>query len=226
MRAESYHFEIKDQITMFISAFNQVVISRYNKSRSVVDKIQVRYLYSPKQRILHDLVNKSQHITLPAVGVSIANIARDETRVFNKLFGTYNQIGVDNKKISAKANFLPAPVPINIGINMSIITKFQTDMDQIISNFVPYNNPYVVISWKVPTSMISEVQEIRSEVLWSGDISLTYPHDIQANQPARVTADTSFTIKGWLFPDKTQSDGDNILYIDSNFTPVTGFDYI
>jgi hypothetical protein len=55
---------------------------------------------------------------------------------------------------------------------------------------------------------------------------MTYPTDLDPNQPARVSADTTFTIKGWLFPDKTQSDGQNILYVDTKFTPVTGFDYI
>ena len=52
------------------------------------------------------------------------------------------------------------------------MTKFQTDMDQILSNFIPYNNPYIILSWKVPTDLspsgFAIPQEIRSEVLWSG----------------------------------------------------------
>ena len=28
---------------------------------------------------------------------------------------------------------------------------------------------------------------------------MNYPDDLSANQPYRVTADTNFTIKGWLF---------------------------
>ena len=67
---------------------------------------------------------------------------------------------------------------------------------------------------------------MRSEVLWSGDISLDYPLELQQNTTARITADTSFTIKGWLWPTSNTLSGSNIFTIDSHFTPVTGFDYI
>ena len=213
-------------ITQFVAAFNDVIISRYNKDREVKDKIQVKYLYSPKQRVLHDLINKAQHITLPAVAISIGSIERDESRVFNKIVGFYGATGAEDKNVQSVSKFLPSPVPINISVNMSILTKFQTDMDQIISNFIPYSNPYIVISWKVPEAFISEVQEIRSEVLWSGSVDMTYPTELEPSQVARVAADTSFTIKGWLFPDKKQGDGQNIFYVDTSFTPVTGFEYI
>ena len=90
-------------------------------------------------------------------------------------------------------------------------------MDQILSNFVPFCNPYIIISWKVPEAFnLSVDQEIRSEVLWTGDVSMNYPTELNGNQKARVTADTSFTIKGWLFKDTDNPDG-NIFFIDSNF---------
>ena len=89
MKGDPFYFEIKDVLTQFIAAFDDVVISRYNKERVIKDKIQVRYVYAPKQRVLHDLVNKAKHITLPAIAVSISSIKRDEKRVFNKLSGSY-----------------------------------------------------------------------------------------------------------------------------------------
>jgi len=216
VKKQPYHFEVKDLITQFVAAFDDTIISRYNKDREVVDKIAVRYVYAPKQRVVHDIINKSQHISVPAVALTITSVARDETRVFNKIFGSYSGAG----------NFMPAPTPVDIEIDMSIITKFQTDMDQILSNFIPYNNPYIVISWKVPPKISPDVKEIRSEVLWSGSVSLDYPTDIEPTAPYRLTADTSFTIKGWLFPEKTQTDGPRIFYVDTNITPVTGLGYI
>lgn len=221
MKNQSYHFEIKDIVTQFVAAFNDVTINRYNKDKDIVDKIAVRYVYSPKERVLHDLVNKAQHITLPAVAISISSIERDENRVFNKIVGQY-----DSKGSGIDTEFLPSPIPVNISINMSILTRFQTDLDQIISNFIPYSNPYIVISWKVPSGISSTLQEIRSEVLWSGSLNITYPNELQPNQPTRVSADTSFTVKGWVFPGKQAVASKNILYINTNFTPITGFEYI
>ena len=214
---------MSDLILQFITAFDKVVISRYNKDRVVKDKIAVRYIYSPKQRAIHDLIDKAQTLTLPAIAVWITGMQRDNSRVFNKILGTFSPT-VDEGKVSLYSDWLPPAVPVNVSINMSIITKYQSDMDQIVSNFAAYTNPYIVISWKTPPTLnIAPVQEIRTEVLWSESINFDYPIELTENQNTRFIADTSFTIKGWLFPYKDPNDkGANILYIDTSFTPVTG----
>jgi len=53
---------------------------------------------------------------------------------------------------------------------------------------------------------------------------MTYPTDIDSSTPFRVAADTTFTIKGWLFP-QAQGPINNIFVIDANFIPVTGFGF-
>lgn len=220
----TYHFEIKDLITQFVNAFDNIIIKRFNVNRVAESSIQVRYVYSPKQRVMYDLVNKAQNLTVPVVAVSISNVARDENRVFNKIGGFYFPQGTNGRNGTAQTDYYKSPIPVNITLNMSILTKFQTDMDQIISNFVPYNNPYIIISWKVPEDMIengfSIPQEIRSEVLWNGNIALTYPTDIVASDKYRVVGDTSFVIKGWLFGDP-QFPASNIFFVDSNFYTVS-----
>jgi hypothetical protein len=112
---------------------------------------------------------------------------------------------------------------------MSILCKNQLDMDQILGNFIPYNNPYIIISWKIPSDFTPNyTQEIRTEVMWDGNISLNYPVEINNTQKAQIIADTSFTIKGWLFPYVDKPIG-NIFKIDLNFYAVrTGLqlDYV
>jgi len=214
-------------MTQFVAAFDNVIIKRYNKDRVPEEQIQVRYLYSPKQRVLYDIVNTSQNLTLPVVSVSISNVSRDNERVFNKIAGFYvNKTNVETDRGSTSA-YLRTPVPINIGVNMSIVTKYQSDMDQIISNFVPYNDPYIVISWKIPAAVqLAVPQEIRSEVLWDGSINMSYPTDINASEKYRIVADTSFTIKGWLFKDLSKNAVENIFFIDNNFNLDTSFSSI
>lgn len=215
MKQSPYYFEIKDILTQFVAAFDDIVIKRYNEKRQIEDRIQVRYVYSPKQRVLYDLINLAKTITIPAVAVSIKSISRDETRVFNKIDGFYYK-GVAG--VQTAAAHLKPPVPINIEVDVSIIARYQTDMDQILSNFVPYSNPYIVIGWKVPSAFgLPQEQEIRSEVLWSGNIAMNYPVETTGDEKARITADTSFTIKGWLFKEQVNPVG-NIYYIDTNFS--------
>jgi hypothetical protein len=211
-----HYFEVKDIITQFVSAFDSIVIGRFDKNGNKESDLRVRYVYAPKQKVLHDLVNKAQHITVPAIAVSIANIARDKDRVESKNLG---------HMINTKGQYsyeVPQPVPVNISVNMSIITRYQDDMDQILANFIPYNNPYIIISWKLPDEFAPSIGvELRSEVLWSEDISFEQPTDMGEGLKYRNIANTSFTIKGWLFkkhPDKAIG---NIYEIDTRFYPIS-----
>jgi len=204
-------------ITQFIAAFDDIVIGRFNKHREEKDKIEVRYVYAPKQRVLYDIINENKTLTLPVVSVNIGSISRDETRVFNKIDGFFYQGQIGGQTVS---RHVKAPIPVNLNLEVSILSRYQTDIDQIISNFVPFCNPYVIISWKVPDKFnLSKDQEIRSEVLWNGDINLDYPTELNSNQKARIVGSTSFTIKGWLFKDTTDDVG-NIYFVDSNFHNV------
>ena len=218
MQHYTFHWEVKDLLTQFLHAFDGAIVKRYNNARQSGNVVGVRYVYAPKQRVLHDLVNKAQHITLPAVSFWITSISRDNSRVFNKLEGQYasNTIASSLNKSTSLHNL--QPVPVNIEISVSILTRFQTDMDQILSNFVPYSDPYFIISW---TREGMEGLEIRSEVLWGGSLNMGYPVEQEATQPTRVTCDTSFTIKGWLFKQDADPVG-RIFKIDTNFNPVSG----
>ncbi len=220
MTKEPFHFEISDLIYQFLAAFDQVVIKRFDVNRKSGQKIQVRYVYSPKQRVLYDLTNPGQNITLPVVAITMGSITRDEGRVFNKTAGFYTPGSLTEKQNSHTTNYFRTPIPVNITINMSMITRYQTDLEQILSNFIPYNNPYIIVSWKVPSDYnLPFTQEIRTEILWSGGININYPTDVNGGQKAQIVADTSFTIKGWIFSHAEPPVG-NIFKITANMAAV------
>lgn len=211
-----FHFEIHDLLTQFIAAMDDVVISRYNKNREAKEKIKVRYVHAPKERVLFDIVNKAQALTLPVVSINVTSISRDESRVFNKIEGIYST--VRNEAYGKNSAHVPMPVPVNVGVSMSIMTRYQSDMDQILSNFVPYANPYIVVSWKVPENFsIGTIKEITSKILWDGNIGIEYPVDYDSNTRPRFVANTNFTIQGWLFPLEPDDLTKNIYFIDSHF---------
>lgn len=197
MKKRPFYFEIKNLIIQFMAAFNDVAIKRYNADRQTDGKeIGVGFMYAPKQRVIEDIINKSKQIPLPVISVSINSITRDPERVFNKIEGYIigTSADADTKRL------IPQPVPINIGINMSIVSRYQQDIEQIISNFVPYCDPYITVSWKLPTTEDTAYeQEMRTIIEWGGTLNMQYPIELSNNQQARVTCDTSFTIKGWLF---------------------------
>jgi len=226
MKNQYYGFELKDMIRQIITAFNEIIINRYNRSKTVVDQLKVGFYYGPKERALHDIVNKAQSLKLPTIAVHYTSITRDPDRVFNKIPGFYYSKAPSVSGGAFDSDHLKTPIPVNIGISMSIMAKFQTDMDQILSNFVPYNNPYIIISWIVPTSQnLVNNLEIRTEVLWDGNLSLDYPVEVSGTQPARIIANTNFTMKGWLFKGPPTEDTKNIFTIDQDFVPVNTFGY-
>tara|TARA_R100000152_G_scaffold13276_1_gene5779 strand:+ start:637 stop:1878 length:1242 start_codon:yes stop_codon:yes gene_type:complete len=218
MKNRAFHFEIKDLLTQFIAAFDDTVISRYNKDRNPANNIEVRYVFAPKQRVMYDIINKAQNLTLPVVAVNLTSITRDNDRVFNKLAPSYIPAQkMENPKSASK--FL-MPVPVNLEVSMSILARYMQDVDQIVSNFVPYNNPYIILTWEVPSDFGADYgQEIRSEVLWNGNLAYSTPTDTTYNDKFRVTVDTSFTIKGWLFPEQKSTQG-SIYKVDNNFIAV------
>jgi hypothetical protein len=211
----TFNFEVQTLLEQFVSAFNDIVIKRYDNTKTLVNSTsgnKVSFVYAPKQRV-YDTLNTPAPggLTVPAVAVSLNSISRDNTRVFNKLNG-FSVPSYDSSNGNIIKN-IPQPVPVNIGVNMHIVTKYQSDMDQILTNFAPYCDPYIIISWKLP---FANNIEIRTEILWNGNISLTYPTDVGPTQAYRVTADTSFTIKGWLFK-STQETYGKIYTIDASF---------
>ena len=233
MRYHTFNFEIKDLITQFLSAFDETIVKRYDRDREPVKSITPRYVYAHKQRVVHDLINKRQHIHLPAVAVSVASISRDPGRTFNKIDGFMFPQRYDSPGSSSQYDKVPPVNPVNIDVNMNIITKYQSDMDQIITNFAPYTNPYIILSWKIPQGPRSKdpfidenapIQELRSEVLWNGTINMDYPKDLSANAPYRVAADTGFTIKGWLFTKPPAEKVGTIFDIETNFVTVDTLD--
>jgi len=221
VRQYSYYFEVKDLILQFLAAFDNVVIKRYDKNRQPLTTQQVRYIYAPKERVLFDLVNPAQNVTLPVVSITIGSITRDNNRVFNKNAGFYAYGSPTAGDPSTQSFYYKAPNPVNIDVKMSIISRYQSDMDQVLSNFIPFNNPYIILSWTTPKIFnLPYTQEIRTEVLWNGNINFEYPTDINGQQKALIVANTGFTIKGWLFPDP-QDPVKNIFRIDVSMTAVS-----
>ena len=217
MNQYTYDFEVQTMMTMFINAMSDIIIKRFNVHKNPENQIKVRIVYAPKQRVLNDLLNKDQNLILPVVACYIGGITRDNNRAFNKIVGTYNE-QPDGRFLNEKQ-----PLPIDLAINVTVMTRYQADMDQILSHLLPYINPYFVVSWRTPARPDFE---IRSNVYWNGSANIQYPTELNSTQVARVIADLSFVFKGWIFQALPSDVIGSIYTIQSTYAITDEIDYL
>ena len=210
MNQYTHDFEIETMVTMFMNAMSDIVIKRF-RNRKTRDRLKVRVVYAPKQRVLTDLLDRDQNIQLPVMACSIGGLSRDNNRTFNKLLGSFNPVTTNKGKTVVNEK---QPLPVDLNLKVSVMTRYQQDMDQILSHLLPYINPYFVISWRTPAR---PDHEIRSNVYWDGNAAITYPIDTTATTVARVVTDLSFTFKGWIFQAVPDQEIDTIFTIHTNY---------
>lgn len=190
MQDYNYNFELRTLLTHFAAAFNDVRIKRFDGQKFEKETIKVPLTYAPKSHILNDIIGLTDTIRLPIIAIEISSQSRDNERIKNKIDDLVYK--------NSDGNFVNSTaIPWNLSLTMTILAKYQEDVDQIIQNFAVNNNPYAIISWQEPKSG----RELRTEILWDGSISLEYPGKQQTakDPPYRITATTNFTVKGWLF---------------------------
>lgn len=206
----TYNFEISDLVAQFITAFDDVIIKRYNKTKEAQDQIKVNFVYAPKKRALYDIVNKNPNPTnLPVIAVYITSVQRDVNRTENKMAKSYFPISGSIKQRRQ-------PVPINIEMGMTVVAKSTEDLLQIMSNWVPYTDPYIYIDVKDP----STDQIIRTKVRWNEQLSINQELDNPEGKTFRIGFDTSFTIYGYLFKPVEDPAG-MICTITTNFHSIS-----
>jgi hypothetical protein len=123
----------------------------------------------------------------------------------------------DNRYISK----IPTPIPVVFDIDVSIVCNYKEDIDQIVSNFIPWCNPYFIISWKIPDEFgLDFIEELRTEVSWSGSVDYENPVNIDHSEKYKIVGNTSFTVKGWIFP-AFETPSAPIYVVNNNFIAVS-----
>ena len=141
----NYNFEFQTLLNHFASAFDGVKIKRFDGKRYAKELIKVPFVYSPKSHIVYDILGVTDTIRPPIMAVEVKSQGRDNSRVKNKI-DDIKYRNDDGTYVNLKA------IPWNINVELTILTKFQEDMDQIVQNFASNTNRYIIVSWREPIS--------------------------------------------------------------------------
>jgi hypothetical protein len=136
-----YHETLRRTIVTFGTLFNNIQIKKTDNSGNVVEVVNVPLAYGPTQKFLSRLrespddLNNPVQITLPRMSFEFNGLFYDVSR---KLQTTQTFISKTSEGELRKAYM---PVPYTMQFEMSIMTKLNDDMLQIIEQIVPYFQP-------------------------------------------------------------------------------------
>lgn len=216
MKTYSYFRETLNTLTQFTAAFDDCVVWRYDKNFEKKEKINVRYVFGPKNRVLYDIVNQSKNITLPVISIEQTNVKRDSSRIqFKDQKITRRNLNDDS------ISRVPSPIPVTMDLNVSMVANYKEDIDQIAANILQWFNPYIIISCKIPEEFgMDFIDEIRTEATWGGSVDYENPTNIAASDKYKIVGNTTFNVKGWIFP-ALETPQAPIYVVNTNFVSVS-----
>jgi len=203
-----YHENIRKTIITFGRLFDKIEIRRKDNDSNITSVLQVPLSYGPVQKFLARLnqapddLNPSVQVTLPRMSFEITGINYDSVRktVATQMFLSHE---VSNKNDIRKAYM---PVPYDLDIDLSIITKYNDDMLQIIEQILPYFQP----SFNLPVYLIEDIGEKRDIPIILNNISIDDDYEGSFDSRRSLTYTLRFTAKTYLcgpvYSDKDSND--------------------
>jgi hypothetical protein len=188
------HGIIESTIITFGALFSNVKIQRLKSDKTVGQLIACPIVYGPKEKILVRLrqdpsLDNQVMITLPRMSFEITDYTYDPSRAQNR----NNKVKCYNVDGSVSGTFMP--VPYNLGITLSILTKGSRDSLDIIEQILPIFMPeYTAAVKSVPSLNIT--QDIPFVL---NSVSSIDDYEGGFEQARLVTHTLSFTAKLYLY---------------------------
>ena len=152
-----YHQILRKTIISFGTLFNNITIEKKDDNDNTFSTVKVPIAYGPTQKFLARLtqqadLNRPVEIQLPRMSFEFNGITYDPQR---KLTTTQTFQAVDKDDNKIKETYMP--VPYNMNFELSIYTKINDDMLQIIEQILPYFQP----EYSLTVDLVKELGEKR-----------------------------------------------------------------
>lgn len=199
----SYNEIIRKTIIAFGTLFNEVYIKHEDKDGVDYSFIKVPVAYGPVQKFLARVeqkpdLRKRVAMVLPRMSFEMTSLRYDNSRKISAM-QTFKAIKTTDKKEQVKV-FMP--VPYNIGIQLSIMTKLNDDMLQIVEQILPIFQP----SFTLSINLISSIGEKKDIPIILEGINMEDNYEGDYKERRALVYTLNFTAKTYLFgpiPDST-----------------------
>jgi hypothetical protein len=203
-----YHEILRKTIISFGTLFNNITIQRVNDNGNVFSTLQVPLTYSPTQKFLARLeqspdLNKPVQITLPRISFEFIGLYYDSQRKV-----TTTQFFVSKDKNNNELRRAYMPVPYNMDFELSIFTKSNDDMLQIVEQILPYFQPHFTLT----VDLVDQIGEKRDVPVILNSISMDDTYEGSFDSRRALIYTLKFTAKTYLFgPISTQDVSKDII---------------
>ena len=214
-----YHEILRKTVIGFGTQFNGIEIRHDADDGGNISRMKVPLAYGPMQKFLAKIEQQPTlkgrpAITLPRMSFEMTTLNYDPSRKasITQTFRSYNTGNLNN----TKKVFMP--VPYNVGFMLSIATKLNDDMLQIMEQILPYFQPGLSIT----LNLVSSINEKRDIPIVLENITMQddYEGDFESRRVLLYTL--RFTAKTYLFGPVTEASKDIITKSTVNY--LTGTD--
>lgn len=191
-----YHEIIRKTIVSFGTLFNNISIKHKNDAGQVTSEIKIPLSYGPTQKFLARLeqsenLSKKVQISLPRMSFEMTGITYDASRKVTTTQTFVSSLKSDPK--SPQKTYLP--VPYNLAFELSIYTKLNDDMLQIIEQILPYFQPAYTLS----VDLVNEIGEKRDIPVVLENITMSDDYEGNFEKRRSLIYTLRFTAKTYIF---------------------------
>jgi hypothetical protein len=210
-----YHEIFRKTIVGFGSLFNAISIKHTNSAGQIVSVIDVPLAYGPIQKFLARVeqqpnLNSPVQIILPRMSFEFTGLSYDPTR---KLTTTQTFLSKSTED-STDIRKTYMPVPYNMDFELSIMSKLNDDILQIIEQILPYFQP----AYTLTVNLIDSIGEKRDIPIILNNVSMQDDYDSDYTTRRALIYTLKFTAKVYLFgPVSTIANQDIIRKVSLGF---------
>ena len=191
-----YHEILRKTVIGFGTLFNGIEIRHQADDGADFSRMKVPLAYGPMQKFLAKIeqqptIKGRPAITLPRMSFEMTTLGYDPSRKasITQTFKTLNTGTAGNiKKVYM-------PVPYNVGFMLSIATKLNDDMLQIMEQILPYFQPGLNIT----LNLISSINEKRDIPIILESINMSDDYEGSFDNRRAMITTMQFSAKVYLF---------------------------
>jgi len=191
-----YHEILRRTVISFGSLFNNIQIKHKDSDNNTTSVFKVPLAYGPTQKFLARLeqspnLNKPIQITLPRMSFEFVGLNYDGSRkvtTTQTFLTSIAGVGTDVRKAYM-------PVPYNMTFELSIYTKLNDDMLQIVEQILPYFQP----SYNLTVDLVETIGEKRDIPVVIENISIQDDYEGDYTTRRSLIYTLRFTAKTYLF---------------------------